>query len=155
MKISFTQIYAEVGTSFGLSGALLTVLAKRLNGLKKDIPSLREKRGWKDFTIVLIITATRKSDELQVKGPLWLRKTPVVEFAVHIPYREFACLEEQVAYVLHQLGQGLVSLFDKYGGDSTGLADVFAQVTQVVENDPPAYRGRDDTLPLRAELPPN
>lgn len=148
MKISFTQIYVELNTSFDLSGGLLQLLAGQLNLLKKEISALQKKFEGKDFTLAFIITATRQSDDVQVKGPTWVRRMSRVEFAVYVPAREFSIFEEKIEYVLAKLAQGVIATFERYGSDSVGMQDVFAKVAVEARGNPALYRSKQDSLPM-------
>lgn len=141
MEIRFTQIYPEVGASFGLPSELLRLLQHRLNKLGHSIAKFKAKYGAEDFVVIFIISATTRNDALVVNGPSYQRKHNKVEFVLHIPFQSFDLLAEQAPYVLGHIGAGIKVVFEKYGEDVEGIDQVIDEVTAEVLRDPSALGG--------------
>ena len=139
MKFSFGQIYPEVGARFSLPGTLLTLLRSRLDELQKEIKHFKNKFPEDDFSIVFIISATRKKDRVEAKGPTYLHKRREIEFAVHIPYKEMPEFDEKISYVLNQIAEGIISVLNKYKTDSSGIKEVIQDVVRIVQQNPDKY----------------
>ena len=139
MKCDFTQIYAEVGTSYNVSYKLWRPLEIRLDALGKNIPILAEKLKTEDFVIDYILSAKRAIDSTYIMGPIFLRKRHRVEFSIFTPYRDIDDMVDRVEYVLAQLAVGIKLVFEKYGVDHTGVDDCISEVVELIRHDPLEY----------------
>ena len=140
MKSQFTQIYAEVGVAFDLPHLLLKALRAKLDALGKTVPVFAKRFKTDDFVIDYIISATRRSGDLHVKGPGFLRKRPRVEFSIFIPYVEIADHGERMAYVLDQVGAGIREVLERYGVDSSGVEDCVREMIALVQSGSQDYQ---------------
>lgn len=129
MKINFSAIYPEVDTSFSLHHALMKQLVRKLNDLNMTIDFFNKKFDGNDFTLAIIISATRKKNDLEIKGPALLKKDKSAEFAFYIPYIEIVNYSDQVIYVLSNVESGLLYILEKYNTDSSAIREVFNQVS--------------------------
>lgn len=140
MNIEFGQIYVELNTDFDLPSFLLKKLREELDSLGKDISHFNAIFKHSDFKLVFIISATRKNDELNVKGPTLVRKNPAAEFVIFIPYKEIVEFVDKVSYVLPYVAEGVAFVFNKYKEDSSGVEDAVHKVIAAVNNDPEAFQ---------------
>jgi hypothetical protein len=139
MKFDFTQLYAEVDTDFDLSHMILRPLRLELDSLGKNILPLALKLKSDDFTLKFIISATRKSSVLKVKGPLFLYKRKHVEFSLFIPYAEFGSFIERIEYVLLQISTGIKSVLFQYEVDDDGIDAKVQKIFALVKENPMAF----------------
>ncbi|WP_083214539.1 MULTISPECIES: hypothetical protein [Burkholderia cepacia complex] len=139
MKISFGQIYPEVGASFDFTNTVLAELNDGINSLKGSFSHYAKLFSGDDFSVVFIISATKKSDALSVKGPTTLAKKKRVEFVLHIPYKQFESFSDQMDYALNFIGCGIKSTFDKYNSDSSGVVEIINRTKDVIRADPDKY----------------
>ncbi len=139
MKFSFGQIYPEVNTDYDVTSKLLHLLCNKLNNLNKEIKHFNKVFEGEDYSLVLIISATRNKDILEVKGPIVLKKRKEVEFALHIPYRELPNRFEETLYVLNNIYQSIVFVFNKYKADLSGLEENIDQVINAVKTSPSQF----------------
>ncbi|WP_321790358.1 hypothetical protein [Burkholderia pyrrocinia] len=139
MKISFGQIYPEVGASFDFTNTVLAELNEGINSLGANFAHYIKLFSSDEFSVVFIISATKKSDGLSVKGPTTLAKKRRVEFVLHIPYRQFESFSDQMDYALNFIGDGVRSIFEKYNSDSGGVAEIIDRTKNVIRADPDKY----------------
>ena len=139
MKFNFTQIYAEVDTDFDLSHMILRPLRGELDSLGMNIPLFANKLNAEEFTLTFIISATRKSNALDVKGPLFLYKRKQVEFSLFIPYVEFENFFKRIEYVLLQVLMGIKSVLLRYDVDVEGIDSKFQKISSLVQENPKAF----------------
>lgn len=128
MKINFSQLYAEVGVSFSPPIEVLRVLNKKVNSLNKEIPFFKKKFNDEDFTLGIVISATRKNDVFEVKGPTYFKKSKTVDFVLFIPYQDNITMAEEVPYILSHVGEGLAQIFEKYKADGSGIRESIQSV---------------------------
>ncbi|WP_175691756.1 hypothetical protein [Burkholderia anthina] len=102
MEIGFGQIYPEVGAFFDFTNTVLVELNEGINSLKISFAHYIKLFSSDEFSVVFIISATKKSDALSVKGPTTLMKKKRVEFVLHIPYRKFESFSDQMDYALRK-----------------------------------------------------
>lgn len=140
MKCGFMQIYAEVGARYRLSHMLLNPLQQKIDALGKNIPFLAEKLKADDFEITYIISATRKADDMYIKGPTFLYKSRCVEFVIFVPYREIADFGERIEFVLDHVGAGIKRIFEKYGIDSAGVERCMEEMILLAKQRPLDYQ---------------
>lgn len=110
MKFYFTQIYAEPGAAFHFSAEFLSLMVEELDALCLSFPKFEQRYS----TFVVIITATRRSEKLEVKGPIYLRKRPEIEFALWVPFRQIDSPIERCIYVAKYVGAGVMELCNRY-----------------------------------------
>lgn len=140
MKCKFMQIYAEVGASYDLSHKLLKPLLQKLNALGKNIPFLAEKLNAIDFEITYIISATRKAENMYIKGPTFLRKRNSVEFVIFVPYREIADFAERMEFVLSNVEAGIKGILEKYDVDNVGVDRCIEEMKLLAKQRPLEYQ---------------
>ncbi|WP_249744642.1 hypothetical protein [Burkholderia pyrrocinia] len=139
MKISFGQIYPEVGVSFDFTNTVLAELNEGINSLEGSFAHYVKLFSGDDFSVVFIISATKKSDILSVKGPTTLAKKKRVEFVLHIPYKQFESFLDQMDYALNFIECGVKSTFDRYNSDSSGVAEMVSRTKDAIRADPDKY----------------
>ncbi|HGA4729071.1 TPA: hypothetical protein ACISU1_004442, partial [Salmonella enterica subsp. enterica serovar Wangata] len=93
-----------------------------------------------DFSIIFVISATRKSETLNVKGPTTKSKDKETYFSLFIPYREFSVFTIQISYVLDNIAEGIIFVLDKYKTDSSGVKESISEVKALIESDPEKYQ---------------
>lgn len=127
MDIDFTQIYLESDAVYALPVAYLRKLKSFLNRQSLKIGFFKKKFDWDNYecTLVFMISATRKSDVLEIKGPSYHKKGRAVEFAIYIPYRDFSDEHQKFIYVARYLRQAAIEILHKYKTDSTQLAGLY------------------------------
>lgn len=139
MKVSFSQIYPEIDTSFDMTNTILKELSGEINDLNIVFEHYKKLFNTDDFFIVFIISATRKNPELVVKGPTTLPKKKKAEFVFHIPYRETTSFHEKIEYVLPFIENGIRFVFEKYKADSYKIKDAVNAVGALINADPEKY----------------
>jgi len=139
MNIEFGQIYVELNADFDLPSLLLKRLREELDALGKEISHFNTIFKNSDFKLVFIISATRKTDELNIKGPTLVRKKPAAEFVIYIPYKEIVDFVDKVSYVLPYVAKGVVFVLNKYKKDSSGVEDVVRNVIVAVRDEPETF----------------
>ncbi|CNC63846.1 Uncharacterised protein [Yersinia pseudotuberculosis] len=139
MNIQFSQIYAEVDTSYDITNTVLTPLRHYLVMLNKNIMHYNKLFNADDYSIVFIISATRNDKEL-VKGPTTLSKKKKVEFVIFIPYKELKTFAEQMSYVLDYIAEGIIFVFNKYKTDPSGVKEAVEEVKKMIMDDPDKYQ---------------
>ncbi|MGS0897314.1 hypothetical protein ACVBGC_33055 [Burkholderia stagnalis] len=139
MKISFGQIYPEVGASFDFTNTILIELSEGLNGLGGSFFHYEKLFSGDDFSVVFIISATKESEKFFVKGPTTLAKRRRVEFVFHIPYKEFDKFSDQMDYAFDFIGGGIKSVFDKYNKESNDVAGAISKIKGAIHEDPDRY----------------
>jgi hypothetical protein len=123
MKFDLGRIFPEVNTSFSLTSDLLYLLCDQLNALNKEIKHFNKIFDCPGYSIVLIISATRKNNSLDVKGPIVLRKRKEVEFVLHIPYKTFDNKLSETLYVVDNIYTGILFVLNKYKTDTSGVEE--------------------------------
>lgn len=121
MNIQFSQIYAEVNTSYDITNTILAPLRNYLNGLDKNINHYEKLFLTDDYSVIFIILATRKNNEIIVKDPTPLSKKKQVEFVIFVPYKEISSFTDQMSYILDCIAEGIIFVFDKYKTDPSGV----------------------------------
>lgn len=139
MNIQFSQIYAEVNTSYDITNTVLIPLTNRLDSLNKGIIHYENLFHSIDYSIVFIISATRQDKEL-VKGPTTCSKKKKTEFVIYVPYKEFKEFTEQIYYILDYIAEGIIFVFNKYKTDSSGIKDAVEEVKVLIANSPEKYQ---------------
>ncbi len=139
MNIEFGQIYVELDTDFDLPSLLLKRLREELDVLGKEISHFNRIFKNADFKLVFIISATRKTDELNIKGPNLVRKKPAAEFVIFIPYKEIVDFVDKVSYALPYVAKGVIFVFNKYKTDSSGVEDIVRNVIVEVRDEPEKF----------------
>jgi hypothetical protein len=142
MKFAFSQIYPEVDTSFSLPGFVLKLFRANLDNLGLSIGKFRKKFGHDDFTLVLIISASRNRTELETKGPCILRKRPDIEFALHIPYKDFSDFSQEVSYVAQFVAKGINEVFARYEDDASGVEAAMQEAAATIERNPSMFENK-------------
>lgn len=112
-------------TSYSLHHTLLKQLAEKVTSLNVSVDFFRHKLLVDDFTLYAVISATRKSAAVDVKGPIFLKKDKAVELVLHIPYVNIEEFSERVVYALRNSELGLSNVFEKYELDVSGMKKVF------------------------------
>lgn len=70
MKVYFSQIYLEgENTTFPITNTIIHLLSIQLDKLNKNLNHYEKLFKTDDFSIIFVISATRKSETLNVKGP--------------------------------------------------------------------------------------
>lgn len=128
MKISFTQIYAEVGATFDLPFEFLSLIKDELSSTGFSIEKLKKKYGEAEFTLVLILTASSKLSAVEVKGPVYQRKLPKVEYALWIPHARHSSRVESLLYVTKSILDGIALLASKYDEKCPDLGPTLVNV---------------------------
>lgn len=139
MKFHFALIYPEVKTSYDITNTVLDPLRDYLEGLNKSIAHYDKLFKINDYCLDLYISATRKQMDF-VKGPITLSKRKRVEFVIFIPYKKFDSYTKTMCYVLDNIAQGIIFIFNKYKTDSTGVQEVTDKLKALIVSDPEKYR---------------
>ncbi|MDN7225418.1 hypothetical protein QZL56_19505 [Providencia stuartii] len=139
MKILFSQIYAEIDTSYDITNSVLIPLKNNLDALDKNIIHYEKLFKTNDYSVVFIITSTRGNSPL-VKGPTTLSKKKKVEFVIFIPYKESTSFTERICHAIDYIEKGIIFVFDKYKSDSSGVKEVFEELKALIINDPEKYQ---------------
>lgn len=141
MKISFVQMYSEVGASFDrLDGPLLQTIVSRLNSLKKNIDQLTSKFEVRDFKLLLTLSAKTNLDQLEIKGPTIWRKENSVGFSLFIPWRKTNDFIDEIEYILPWISKGIISVLAKYGVDGQGVDEVIQEIIEEAKRTPGKFR---------------
>lgn len=144
MKIEFGQIYPEVNISFNLSSDFLRLLMNSLDKLDLKLPYYERKYNGSEYKLVIIISASRKISEIQVKGPITLRKRPEIEFAFHIPYVETESFEQKIEYISNQICLGMINILEKYKAPCLELEKAIYEVVEIVSTSSEKYKSKRD-----------
>ncbi|MBD9359191.1 hypothetical protein [Methylomonas fluvii] len=134
MNISTCQVYPEVDLSYKIPSFLMKELRKRLNSLNKEIIPFKDIFNGQDFELGIVISATCEKDKPLVMGPTFFNRYNRVDFVFHIPYKKLDSSYDEFSYVVENLRCGLVSIFDKYSGDSSGVNEVLRSILEMAEN---------------------
>ncbi|MEI8574472.1 hypothetical protein J0667_21255 [Methylomonas sp. WH-1] len=131
MNISTCQVYPEVDVSYKIPGFVMKELRKGLNSLDKEITYFKEKFKGQDFELGIVISATREKYKPLVMGPTFFNRYKRVDFVLHIPYKKFDSSYDEFSYIVENLQCGLVSIFDKYSEDSSGINEVLQRILEM------------------------
>ncbi|WP_105634586.1 hypothetical protein, partial [Cronobacter dublinensis] len=140
MRIKFNQIYAEVGVNYSITNAVLNPLEEMLNSLDKKIQHYEKLFSGSDYTVVFIISATAKNEELTVKGPTTLSKKKKVEFVIFVPYKKIESFIDEITYILDHVCNGICEVLEKYKTDTEEVRDIFEQMKLSISKDPEKYK---------------
>lgn len=141
MKISFVQLYSEVGASFDrIDGPLLHALVVRLNGLEKNIPELAKKFQGGDFKLLFTLSAKSGVAAVDIKGPTVWKKENKVGFSLFLPWRKTNDFIDEVEFVLPWISKAIVSVFHKYDVDGSGVDLVIREVIEETKASPDKFR---------------
>jgi hypothetical protein len=143
--------YDEVGTSFRLSHLVVKALRDKLREVfsSTEIQEFNERFHGQDFSVGFVISATRKSDNLEVDGPIFMKKPKGVDFIFRIPYREVPEMQARIDYVFDNLADGITAVMKKYGAADPGVARAFKDVADAVRGNPKAFEYVPKHLRLR------
>ncbi|EKK4083556.1 hypothetical protein ACU9D5_004043 [Cronobacter dublinensis] len=140
MRIKFNQIYAEVGVNYSITNAVLNPLEEMLDSLDKKIQHYEKLFSGSDYTVIFIISATSKNDELIVKGPTTLSKQKKVEFVIFVPYKKIESFIDEMTYILDHVCNGICEVLGKYKIDTEEVRDAFEQMKLSISKDPEKYK---------------
>lgn len=141
MNIYFSQIYLEgEDTTFAVTNTLIHRLSQRLDVLNKKINHYDKLFKGEDFSVVFVISATRKKNTLEVKGPTTYSKDKETSFSLFIPYQEISSFIEQMNYVLDYIAEGIIFVFNKYKTDPSGVKEAIEEVKKLIAADPEKYQ---------------
>jgi hypothetical protein len=141
VKISFVQLYSEVGASFDrVDGPLLQAIVCRFNTLEKNIDELARKFKENDFKLLLTISSKSDISDLEIKGPTIWKRENKVGFSLFIPWRKTNSFIDEVEYILPWIGRGLVSILNRYGVDGREIDQVFQEIIEEAKTSPNRFR---------------
>ncbi|ALB53205.1 hypothetical protein AB8W28_15055 [Cronobacter universalis] len=140
MRIKFNQIYAEVGVNYNITNAVLNPLEEMLNSLNKKIQHYEKLFSGSDYTVVFIISATAKNEELVVKGPTTLSKKKKVEFVIFLPYKKIESFIDEITYILGHVCNGICEVLAKYKTDTEEVKEIFEEMKALILRDPERYK---------------
>ncbi len=141
MKIYFSQIYLEgEDTTFLVTNTLIHRLSNQLDKLNKKINHYEKLFKTDDFSMIFVISATRKNEVLTVKGPTTKSKNKEIYFSLFIPYQEVNSFTEQTSYVLDYIVEGIISVLNKYKTDPSGVKEAVEAVKKMIMDDPEKYQ---------------
>ncbi|MDI7691610.1 hypothetical protein [Cronobacter malonaticus] len=140
MRIKFNQIYAEVGVNYNITNAVLNPLEEMLNSLDKKIQHYEKLFSGSDYTVVFIISATAKNEELVVKGPTTLSKKKKVEFVIFLPYKKIESFIDEITYILGHVCNGICEVLAKYKTDTEEVKEIFEEMKALILRDPERYK---------------
>ncbi|ELY3469367.1 hypothetical protein SMX26_004015 [Cronobacter universalis] len=140
MRIKFNQIYAEVGVNYNITNAVLNPLEEMLNALDKKTQHYEKLFSGSDYTVVFIISATAKNEELVVKGPTTLSKKKKVEFVIFLPYKKIESFIDEITYILGHVCNGICEVLAKYKTDTEEVKEIFEEMKALILRDPERYK---------------
>ncbi|ELY3838985.1 hypothetical protein SMX93_004351 [Cronobacter turicensis] len=140
MRIKFNQIYAEVGVNYNITNAVLNPLEEMLNSLDKKIQHYEKLFSGSDYTVVFIISATAKNEELVVKGPTTLSKKKKVEFVIFLPYKKIESFIDEITYILGHVCNGICEVLAKYKADTEEVKEIFEEMKALILKEPERYK---------------
>ncbi|MDI7419840.1 hypothetical protein [Cronobacter turicensis] len=140
MRIKFNQIYAEVGVNYNITNAVLNPLEEMLDSLDKKIQHYEKLFSGSDYTVVFIISATAKNEELVVKGPTTLSKKKKVEFVIFLPYKKIESFIDEITYILGHVCNGICEVLEKYKTDTEEVKEIFEEMKALILKEPERYK---------------
>ncbi len=85
MKISFGQVYVEVGANFPFSHHFQRLLSETFSQLATPTEAFTKRFG-ADFELMVRISARRNLSENEIKGPTVFKRDKDVEYTLFLPY---------------------------------------------------------------------
>ena len=139
MKIIFLQLYAEVEANYDITNTVLKPLRINLNELNKTLPHYDKLFKTTDYDLIFTISATQEHKDL-VYGPLASSKRKEVLFTIFIPYKTFNSFTQQMFYILDNIAEGIIFVFNKYKTDPSEIKEVFETLKTLIAKDPERYQ---------------
>lgn len=139
MKIFFRVIYHEPGTSFDLSLKIFKLLSEKLSNLNITMRSLSKKNDTTNYALAFIISATQKSEHIEIFGPNIRYKAEEIEFAIHLPYRETLDFKDCITFVIDNIFQGIKDVFNNYEINSSEIDTVMKNCINEILKNPMQY----------------
>lgn len=139
MKIIFLQLYAEVEANYDITNTVLKPLRINLNELNKTLPYYDKLFKTTDYDLIFTISATQEHKDL-VYGPLASSKRKEVLFTIFIPYKTFNSFTQQMFYILDNIAEGIIFVFNKYKTDPSEIKEVFETLKTLIAKDPERYQ---------------
>ena len=145
MKIHAGQIYIQPNVRFPFSVAFQRWLSAELSQSTKPSVAFSQTYG-EDFDLMFRISAKAELTNCEICGPTVFRKTGDVEFTVFLPFTVIQRKPEPIRAAIEFLIDGILSVFERLGIDTTWLErNRDAMVEHVVTDDamlkPTAGRG--------------
>ena len=85
MKVRFGQIYVEVGVCFPFSLRFQQRLSEEVSSVIQPSAEFSKKFG-DNWSLMFRISAKKRMDETEIRGPTVFRKSKDVEFSVFLPF---------------------------------------------------------------------
>ncbi|EBP9775095.1 hypothetical protein AH835_21380 [Salmonella enterica] len=141
MNIYFSQIYLEgEDTTFPITNTLIHLLSHQLDSLDKKIKHYEKLFKGDNYSITFVISATRKDDKLNIKGPTTKSKDKETYFSLFIPYKDIDSVTDKIMYALNYIEEGVIFVFNKYKTDSSGVKEAMESVKKIFMDDPEKYQ---------------
>ena len=134
MKVHFGQIYIEAGVNFPFNYLFQRHLSNEISALVTPSPMYLKKYG-SEFELMFRISAKKSIQENEIRGPAIFRKAKDIEYTIFLPYDVIMCSPEVLKSALQYLFQGVVSVFNLIGIDTSKILEKQASLIEQICSD--------------------
>jgi hypothetical protein len=122
MNVWFGQIYIEAGVNFPLNHLFQRRLSQEITALAQPSPKFIEEYG-SDFNLIFRISAKKKLQDNEIRGPTVFRKGKNVEYTVFLPFDIISHHSDVPQSALKFLLKGVCSVFQSLGIDTSKVIE--------------------------------
>lgn len=127
MKISFSQIYPEIGVNYNISSVHLKAFKAKMEDIKLKLEFFEKKLKTDDFNLIFNISAKIQKESFSLVGPLVRKKQCTVEFTIFISHKIFKTEKESILFIFKALKLAIISIFNNYNSDLEDI-NMIAQI---------------------------
>lgn len=135
MKVSFSQVYIELGANFPFSVHFQRLLTKEVTALVQPSRNFIESYG-ADFELGFNVSAKHSLKDNEVRGPTIFKKSKAVEYTVFLPFDLIMSHMDAPKRALLFLLIGVCDVFDMLEIDKTKLLERRQSVIDAICSDP-------------------
>ena len=140
--VSMIQLYSEVGIRYKIPIPICRKIVIYLNELNISLPYYDKKLKGEDYSLIITLSASTKISETDIRGPSFYRKHKQVGFVFFIPYKTFEREQDTMCYIVNNIEQGMIFIFNKYklpAEDTAILHQKCSELKEVLQSSPQLY----------------
>jgi len=138
MKISFTQIYIQVGKTFPFSHILQRFLSEKISEIVKPSSKFIELLG-EDCNLIFNVSAKWQLATNEVVGPKVSKKYKEAEHTIFLPYTPIMETAEPYKNALEHLFDGVYCVLEQWEIDSSQLKAMQEQFINEIISSPEMF----------------